>query len=988
MRLLLATLLALSVPALAQKAQPPAGEAPGPRILGTIGIGPQPYQARKGAGVPEAGMPPGSQMALKGFAIKVGEHGEAAVAYDLDLCRMVGAWVGKFTTPMNLMSRGEYPTALGEVAFTTGEMPGFLVGPVPAGKGGAGIGQGAAVSVAAGGIPAVPAGIAPSTAAPAGVGNSMVSSPATIPRGEGAISASAGGASAKIATLNAEIPTRNAKIVTPGAKIVTDNAKIAASSPEIVGNRTKIATPRAEIVPAPATTLPPIATPPAPAPGNAAQAGEKPAPTPEIAAWRDPRPEPFGPLPPGQARFRGFYVNGDKTILKWDIGGVEVLEIPSFVFNDGISCLVRAFQVSTTSRSLRVVLMGDAKHSGVVGVAERAGSYQGFVHRGEEWLIGVTPDANSLIDVADDGTVSLEVLPSDKAQAFRVSMMKGARLRQDRPEDAAGLNQRANLVADLLAEQLGKTEELSTLIHGGPARWPEPVVTTGELSKDTESAYVVDTIKLPDPNPWGAPMFVGGFDFFDRVEGTAPPPHPGTDGAVPSTFRPDAAVCTFHGDVFLVSGLDAKLEKVTWKRFATGLYHALGLKIVKGEIYVTCRDGIWRLKDLNGDGEADFYEAFNFDLKATKSFHEFVFDLQTDPAGNFYFAKAGPVKNGGRGFDQIMAHHGTLLRVSPDGGKLDVVATGFRAPNGIGVGPRGELTSGDNEGTWTPVCKINWIKPGGFYGVVPLSHREPLPTSYDPPLCWLPKRVDNSGGGQVWVPEGERWGPWGGKMLHLSYGQAALYGVMFEEIGNRPSAIGNAPVQGGVTKFPLQFQSGIMRARFSPADGQLYVAGLRGWQTSGLKNGCLQRVRYTGAVPRMPIELHVKKDGIELRFTASLDTQTARDPEAWHVEQWRYLWSAAYGSPELSAEGDTEQPAEPGKDGAPQFTKTQMGQAKHDPVVVKSVTIGTDDRTVFLEIPGLKPVMQMSIKYDLKTAEGQELRGEVVNTIHSLGAEK
>ncbi|MGB8170503.1 MAG: hypothetical protein WCF18_23570, partial [Chthoniobacteraceae bacterium] len=543
-----------------------------------------------------------------------------------------------------------------------------------------------------------------------------------------------------------------------------------------------------------------------------------------------------------------------------------------------------------------------------------------------------------------------------------------------------------------------------------------------ELSKDTASAYVVDTIKLPDPNPWGAPMFVGGLDFFERGSGKS---EVGTKAAAPRTsnFRvptsdfdagsptdrpplvPGAAtsaVCTFHGDVFLVSGLDEKLEHVTWKRFATGLYHALGLKIVNGRIYVTCRDGIWHLHDLNGDGEADLYEAFNFDVKVTKSFHEFVFDLQTDPAGNFYFAKAGPVKNGGRGFDQIMAHHGSLFRVSPDGGKFEVIATGFRAPNGIGVGPHGELTSGDNEGTWTPVCKINWIQPGGFYGVVPLAHRDPEPTSYDPPLCWLPKRVDNSGGGQVWAPEGERWGPWAGKMLHLSYGQAALYGVLMEDSGKRMADSGkkeptaatatgpalSAIMQGGVTKFPLQFQSGIMRARFSPTDGQLYVAGLRGWQTSGLKNGCLQRVRYTGADTRMPIELHVKKDGIELRFTTSLDTQSARDPENWHLEQWRYLWSAAYGSPELSAEGETETPAEAGKDGAAQFTKAQMSVAKHDPVTVKSVTIGTDDRTVFLEIPGLKPVMQMSIKYDLKTADGKELRGEVVNTIHALGAEK
>lgn len=798
---ILAVLATFTVSAVAQKMQTAAGEAPGPWILGTIGVG-------KG---PDPKTP--LTTALKGIAIKVGQNGEAAVAYDLDLCRMAGAWTGgKFTTPMNLMSRGEYPTAMGNVVFTSGDVAGLV----------------------------------------------------------------------------AEAKAAKDAVINP-------------------------------------------------------------------APWKDGRDEPFGPLPEGQARFKGFHTQGDKVALTWSIGGKDVLELPGFETHDGLGFITRTFALPATEQPLTLVLVSIPEPNlAATGAAlpllrldthgER-GSYEAVEFKGlyvEAWGI---PQGAAL--KARDGQLVL-VLPA-QAKASQIKIAYAATTEADQGRIEAVSNK----------VELPKAP-LSGLLTGGPAHWPEPVTTQGELSKDEEGGYVVDTIKLPDPNPWTAPMFLGGLDFF-------------ADGR--------AAVSTFHGDVFLVSGLDKNLEKVSWRRFATGLYHALGLKIVKDEVYVTCRDGVWRLKDLNKDGEADFYEAFNFDVKVTKNFHEFVFDLQTDPQGNFYFAKAGPVRNGGRGFDQIMAHHGALLKVSPDGKKLETVATGFRAPNGIGVGPKGELTSGDNEGTWTPTCKINWIKPGGFYGVVDLAHRPTPPTDYDRPLCWLPKRVDNSGGGQVWAPEG--WGPWGGKMLHLSYGQSALYGVLAEDM----SASGQPGVtmQGGVTKFPLGFQSGIMRGRFSPTDHQLYVIGLRGWQTNGLKNGAFQRVRYTGASPRMPIEMHAKKGGIELRFTSSLDTQAAADPENWHVEQWRYVWSAAYGSPELSAETPSETPTEPGKDGAAQFSKAQMGKAKHDPVVVKSVSIGTDDRSVFLEIPDLKPVMQMSIKYDLKTSDGADLRGEVVNTIHALG---
>jgi hypothetical protein len=821
----------------AQKMATPTGEAPGPWILGTVGVGLKPDKSI-------------TTTALKGLAIKVGEKGEAAVAYDLDLCRMAGAWTGKFTTPMNLMSRGEYPTAMGEVAFTTGEVAGFI---------------------SEGSAPARP-----------------TSEPESGTRGSASL------------------------------------------------------------------------------------------------RWTDPRQEPFGPLPPGQARFKGFYVNGDKTILKWEIGGVEILEMATYERRGEWPYFTRWFHISEAGPAIEICVGKIGPNDKLSATAESHGdgwnSAEASLSSGENYFefgwsgpsdlvkAGATQPGRSPF-VVRGGALWLAV-PA-RAQSVIFALSSNCFIAAQHKDTAYGWSHRG-----ISSELKESAPDLPALTRGSPAHWPDAHETTAELSPDKTAAYVVDTIKLPDPNPWGAPMFVGGFDFFP-------------DGR--------AAVCTFHGDVFLVSGIDDKLEKVTWRRFASGLYHALGLKIVNGEIYVTCRDGIWRLKDLNGDGECDFYEAFNFDVKVTKSFHEFVFDLQTDPAGNFYFAKAGPVKNGGRGFDEIMAHHGSLLRVSPDGAKLEVVATGFRAPNGIGCGPRGELTSGDNEGTWTPVCKLNWIKPGGFYGVVPLAHRDPPPTDYDRPLCWLPKRVDNSGGGQVWVTS-DKWGPWKDQLLHLSYGTCSVFGVLKEAVRNLSVSVppGFDPaeipatlpiVQGGVTRFPLTFQSGIMRARFNPVDGQLYVGGLRGWQTTGVKNGTLQRVRYTGAPVRMPIGLHATKRGVKLDFTCALDPATAGDPQNWNVEVWNYIWSSAYGSPEISTLGAGEKPVELGKDGSPQFSKDQAAQKKHDPLTVKSATLSADKKSVFLEIPEIKPVMQMAIKFGIQSADGAEVRSEIVNTIHVLAAE-
>jgi hypothetical protein len=60
-----------------------------------------------------------------------------------------------------------------------------------------------------------------------------------------------------------------------------------------------------------------------------------------------------------------------------------------------------------------------------------------------------------------------------------------------------------------------------------------------------------------------------------------------------------------------------------------------------------------------------------------------------------------------------------------------------------------------------------------------------------------------------------------------------------------------------------------------------------------------------------------------------------------------------------------------------------MSERKHDPLAVRSVKV-VDGRTVVLDIPELRPAMQTQLKYDLKSADGKELRGQIIGTIHAL----
>ena len=531
--------------------------------------------------------------------------------------------------------------------------------------------------------------------------------------------------------------------------------------------------------------------------------------------------------------------------------------------------------------------------------------------------------------VAAGGRILLRVPAHQSRLRCRVATVTGSRQQVDAMQQAASAD-----AADV---------DLAALVSkGDTARWGAPIVTKGERGKD-DGPFAVDTIAIPFENRFGSRMRTAAFDFF-------------RDGR--------AAISTWNGDVWIVSGIDDALAELKWQRFATGLYDPLGLAIVGDVVYVHGRDGITRLRDRNGDGEADSYECFNHDVEVTNAFHEFAFDLQTDPDGNFYCAKAGPVNPGGRGFMTIAAHHGTIMKIAKDGSSLAVIATGLRAPNGIGVSPDGSIvTSGDNEGTWMPRCRINWItRPGYYAGVRDTAHRRDVPDQPDRPLCWLPMEVDNSSGGQVWVTS-KAWAPQlQGRLLHLSYGTSSVYLVLKEDI--------DGVVQGGVVRLPCEFTSSAMRARFSPKDGQLYVAGLQGWQTNAARLGGFHRVRFTGKPLHLPLQLRTCERGVYLTFAEPLDGKTAADPASYGVEIWNYHYSQNYGSPEISL-------LHPER-------KVEQGKPNRDALPITKATLSPDGRTVFLAVDGMRPVMQMKVTYNVDAQDGAPVKGDVHATIHVL----
>jgi putative heme-binding domain-containing protein len=455
---------------------------------------------------------------------------------------------------------------------------------------------------------------------------------------------------------------------------------------------------------------------------------------------------------------------------------------------------------------------------------------------------------------------------------------------------------------------------LASLTHGGKAQWPTELTTTGSIG--TNRPYALDTIALPSKNPWNALFFIGGHDFF-------------ADGS--------AALCTMQGDVWHVDGLDASLKNVRWRRMAAGLHHALGIVVSGQSVYVLGRDQITRLVDLNSDGEADFYECVSNAYITSSAGHDFICGLERDNAGNFYTA------SGNQG----------LLRISADGKKVDVLATGFRNPAGLGVLPSGSVTVPCSEGEWTPASMVCEVKPDptrkfrfGYGG--PIDKKPP-----ELPLAYLPRGLDNSSGGQV-VVTSEKWGPLKDQLLHFSYGTGTHFLVLRDEVDGQP--------QGAVVQLVGDFLSGAQRGRFHPLDGQLYVTGMSGWGTYTPEDGCFQRVRYTGDPVQLPDRFHVHRNGILVRFTQPLDRTFVQNIENHFAQCWNYRYSAGYGSRE--------------------FSPSHYGTPGHDPVIIASATSLADGSSLFLEIPDLQPVNQLHLHLGIEKGKTCDL----FVTVHKLDA--
>ena len=476
---------------------------------------------------------------------------------------------------------------------------------------------------------------------------------------------------------------------------------------------------------------------------------------------------------------------------------------------------------------------------------------------------------------------------------------------------------------------------LRQLLAGGPKQWPLTLETNILLGQG--KGFAVDTIEVPVNNPWKVPITCGDHAFLKDGTGI---------------------VVTMHGDVWRVEGIAydpnpmpavpnsknsiipkaSKTPKARWKRIASGLHQPLGVWVHDEKIYVLGRNQITRLHDLNEDQEIDWYECFSDAFETSPGGHDYICGMQRDRLGNFYIA------SGNQG----------ILQISKDGKNVKVIATGFRNPDGLGLLPDGTVTVPNSEGDWSPTSMIAQVIPKTQSDAAIEFESSPIPffghrgpkegQPVELPLVYLPRGVDNSSGGQVWVDD-KRMGPLHEQLVHTSYGAGTAMMILRDKVGER--------WQGAVVQLPGEYRSGVHRAHLNPRDGLLYLSGMIGWGSYTTDAGCFQRLRYNGDDIQLPVGFHIHANGVAVQFRKSISPAVAQEAKSHFAQCWNYRYSPGYGSKEYSV-----------------LHSPMIG---HDCLKIASAHVLDDGKTLFLELPDLQLCSQLHLRLQVDNAEPQEL---------------
>jgi quinoprotein glucose dehydrogenase len=144
-----------------------------------------------------------------------------------------------------------------------------------------------------------------------------------------------------------------------------------------------------------------------------------------------------------------------------------------------------------------------------------------------------------------------------------------------------------------------------------------------------------------------------------------------------------------------------------------------GLLALDGDLWYTNIPNLWRLRDVDGDGQAESQEAVyrGFGVRVALRGHD-MHGLVMGPDGRLYWSI------GDRGYHldlpdgQVLSdpHSGAVFRCEPDGSDIEVFHTGLRNPQELAFDRWGNLFTGDNNSDSEDRARVVYVAEGGETG--------------------------------------------------------------------------------------------------------------------------------------------------------------------------------------------------------------------------------------------------------------------------------
>ncbi|WP_343522373.1 plastocyanin/azurin family copper-binding protein [Pedobacter sp.] len=382
------------------------------------------------------------------------------------------------------------------------------------------------------------------------------------------------------------------------------------------------------------------------------------------------------------------------------------------------------------------------------------------------------------------------------------------------------------------------------------------------------------------------------------------------------TFLPndELAVATRKGEVWIITNPYMKDgQQPKYRLFAQGMHEILGLNYIKGDLYLTQRAEITRLRDLDGDGEADEYRTM-YSWPLSGNYHEYAYGPMLDKEGNMVVT----LNVGWIGYGASLSKwHGWMLKFTPDF-KLKPFATGFRSPAAMALNDDGDIFYAENQGDWVGSGSITHVEEGDFVGNPaglvwagepgsPVKLRKSdIPDTGEPefevakrvpglktPSVWIPHSImGNSTSGILNYTANGNMGPFKGQLFVGDQSQSNINRVFLEKV--------KGVYQGVVFPFRRGFSSGILRMNWGSDGSMLVGMTSRGWSSTGKAEYGLQRLTWSGIVPFEVQTVKARPDGFELEFTMPVDEKTARDAGTYQLSTFTYKYHHIYGSPVIN----------------------------------------------------------------------------------------